>query len=75
MDKDEHLYSLAHFLIFITDDPDVEKAMEVERNQMRGEFLRIMQERFLAGDDKDFDYRFAIFLFLIFISLIYCLRG
>ena len=37
--------------------------MEIERNQMRGEFLRIMQERFLAGDDKEFDYRFVIFLF------------
>ncbi|RUS85273.1 hypothetical protein EGW08_006974 [Elysia chlorotica] len=35
---------------------DVEKSMEIERNQMRGEFLRIMQERFLAGDDKEFDY-------------------
>ncbi|GFR96784.1 coiled-coil domain-containing protein 97-like [Elysia marginata] len=38
------------------ENPDVEKAIEIERNQMRGEFLRIMQERFLAGDDKDFDY-------------------
>lgn len=35
---------------------DFDKAMEIERNQMRGEFIRIMQERFLAGDDKNFDY-------------------
>ncbi|GFN83848.1 coiled-coil domain-containing protein 97-like [Plakobranchus ocellatus] len=55
-DEDEVEDSSSGQFHFQEDQTENEKMMEIERNQMRGEFLRIMQERFLAGDDKNFDY-------------------
>lgn len=39
---------------------DTDDVSEVERSYFRGEFLRIMQEKFLSGEDTNFDYRFAL---------------
>ena len=47
------------------DDEDVEdppeisdvRATEIMRQQMRDEFTAIMHEKFLSGEDKQFDYR------------------
>ena len=36
------------------DDKDLEEA---DRLLMRQEFVEIMQQRFLSGEDKEFDYK------------------
>ncbi|KAL5008179.1 hypothetical protein ScPMuIL_013760 [Solemya velum] len=37
-------------------DKKVQNVTDERREELRGEFLRIMQERFLSGGDQDFDY-------------------
>lgn len=37
-------------------EDDESKISDVEKGYLKGEFLKIMQERFLAGADTDFDY-------------------
>ena len=43
-------------------DDESEKAPtipESERQELRQEFITIMQEKFLSGKDKNFDYRYV----------------
>lgn len=41
-----------------SENPKVEKLSSEEKQDLKDEFLLIMQERFLIGQDKGFDYRF-----------------
>ena len=39
------------------DDDDKPKIPEEQKIALKAEFLTIMQEKFLQGEDKHFDYR------------------
>ena len=46
--------------VFSIDDDDSRKTIpDREKLELKEEFMTIMQERFLSGHDKNFDYRLA----------------
>lgn len=47
-----------HILIFTDqEDEDKPKISDEKKQELKAEFLTIMQQKFLQGDDKNFDYR------------------
>lgn len=61
--KKKSLYVLLwwHFTPLLFPDEDGRpKISAVEKAQLKSEFLHTMQQRFLAGDDEDFDYQWVL---------------
>ena len=49
---DDHMSGL-----FSVDESKEPKISDQQKQELRAEFLSIMQERFLHGEDKSFNYR------------------